>query len=195
MILFSTILILACLPSFLLDFALPKWKADPNVRIVDAYKWLYQATRGGEHAAPDRESARQWLKGEWGLLDPPSKSESLWDPLCRDGSIGRLNLRVFKAKGGKEDAVLDAFLASSREYREVGRSFTDAWTQLGTRLKKHASGTLTYDEWRAVDAEMAPKNYPAVHHSKTYTETEKPAYRVITKAEMKSLRGLLRPAT
>jgi len=45
-------LLLSCLPSALIDFALPKWKADKNVRIEDAYKWTFQATRGGEHAVP-----------------------------------------------------------------------------------------------------------------------------------------------
>jgi len=189
------VLILACASTALLDFALPKWKADPNIRIEDAYKWLYQATRGGEHAAPDRESARRWLKDEWGSLGTPPKNETLWDPLCGDNSIGRLNLRVFKAKGGKDDDLLDAFLASSREYREAGTSFIDAWAQLGRRLKEHASGKLMYDEWRRLDAEMAAKNYPAVHHSKEHDAAEKPAYRIITKAEMKKLKASLRPAS
>lgn len=191
----STIFVLSCLPSALIDFTISKWKTDPNVRIEDAYKWLYQATRGGEHAAPDRRMAKQWLDEEWESLRTPEKTESLWDPLCRDGSIGRFNLRVYKAKGGKEDDILEAFLASSREYREVGTNFTDAWTQLGKSLKRHLSGKLTYDEWNRLDAEMKPKNYPAIHHSKEYEQAEKPAYRVITKTEMKKLEVLIRPAS
>jgi hypothetical protein len=187
--------ILSCLPSALLDFAIPKWKADPNVRIEDAYKWLYQATRGGEHAAPDRQMAKQWLDDEWRSLGTPIKNESLWNPLCGDASIGRVNLRVFKVEGGKEDDILNAFLASSREFKQIGTSFTDAWIQLGKRLKKRAAGKLSYAEWKRLDAEMAPRNYQAIHHSKEYDAAERPAYRVITKAEMKSLRGLLRPAT
>ena len=106
-----------------------------------------------------------------------------------------MNLRVFKVKGGKEDDILDAFLASSREFKQIGTSFTDSWTQLGKRLKNRAAGKLSYAEWKRLDAEMAPKNYPAVHHSKEYDAAEKPAYRVITKAEMKKLKASLRTAS
>lgn len=190
--LLSTILILSCLPSALLDFAIPKWKADPNVRIEDAYKWLYQATRGGEHAAPDRESAKQWLEIEWQSLGKPLSGETLWEPLCHDGSIGRLNLRVYKSSGGKMDDILDAFLVSSREvssreYREVGSSFTDSWQEFGARLKRKRTGKLTYGEWSRLDAEMRPKNYLAIHHSQQFDEAHHPAYRVLTSAQKKKL--------
>src|SRR3982751_389691 len=100
---FAAVLVLACLPSALLDFAIPKWKADKSVHIEDAYKWLYQATRGGEHAVPDEDSARKWLDGEWQFLGNPLKDEPDWEPLCPGSEIGRLNLRPFKAGGGKED--------------------------------------------------------------------------------------------
>lgn len=53
---FTAVLVLACTPTALLDFAMPK---DKSVRIEVAYKWIHQATRGGEHAAPDREAPRR----------------------------------------------------------------------------------------------------------------------------------------
>ena len=89
-------LVLACTPTALLDFAIPKWKTDEAVRIEDTYKWLYQATRGGEHAAPDREGAKQWLDGEWSSLAAKQKVENLWEPLSPGGDIGRVNMRAFK---------------------------------------------------------------------------------------------------
>jgi hypothetical protein len=185
--LLSAFLILSCVPSALLDFAIPKWKADPHFAIEDAYKWVYQATRGGEHAAPDRKMATQWLEEEWKSLGKPEKNEKLWEPLCRDGSIGRLNLRVYKSKGGREDDILDAFLASSHAYKEVGSRFTDAWSMLGKRLERHRSGKLTYPEWYRLDAEMREKNYPAIHHSKQFESAYHPAYRMITSAQKKKL--------
>jgi hypothetical protein len=181
--LLSTILILSCLPSALLDFAMPKWKVDPNVRIEDAYKWIYQATRGGEHAAPDREMAKRWLDKEWTSLGKPAKNEPLWEPLCKDNSIGRLNLRAFKAKGGKMDDILDAFLTSSREFKETGTNFLDTWSDLGKRLTHKAIGSLTFDEWSRLDADEKAKHYPAIHHSATFEAAEYPAYRIITKAQ------------
>ena len=54
----------------LLPFALDAFASDPETRIEDAYKWLYQATCGGEHAVPDEEAARAWLRAEFPRLPP-----------------------------------------------------------------------------------------------------------------------------
>ena len=187
MTIFATIFFLLCTPTALLDFAIPKWKADKNVRIEDAYKWTYQATRGGEHAVPDAESARSWLDGEWTILTKPAANEPVWEPLCPGGEIGRLNLRPFKARGGKEDDLLEAFLASSREYKTEPQNFVDAWAEIGKRLKKKRAGKLDYKSWAKLDAEMKAKNYPAIHHSAIYEKPDHPAYRILTSAEMKKL--------
>jgi hypothetical protein len=181
---FAIALLLTCVPSAILDLALPKWKADPHVRIEDAYKWTYQATRGGEHAAPDEASAHKWLDGEWGLLSVPLADEPIWEPLCKGGEIGRLNLRPFRAKGGKEDDLLTAFLASSREYRTDARTFTDAWDALGQRLRKGSVGKLNHKAWEKLDAEMRPQGYPAIHHSKEYEGAHHPSYRVLTRSQV-----------
>ncbi|MBK7392215.1 MAG: hypothetical protein IPI64_02800 [Chloracidobacterium sp.] len=180
-------LLLSCLPTALIDFALPKWKADKNVRIDDAYKWTYQATRGGEHAVPDADSARKWLDNEWSSMGTVAKDIAVWQPLCPGSEIGRLNLRPFKTKGGEPDDLLDAFLASSREYRSDGTNFVQAWNELGRRLKKKSYGSLTYKDWSKLDAELKVKNYPAIHHSDTYENAEQPAYRILTFTEHKKL--------
>jgi hypothetical protein len=181
-------LLLSCTPTALLDFAIPKWKTDHAVHIEDAYKWIYQATRGGEHAAPDREMARQWLESEWSALGKPEKDEPLWEPLCKDESIGRFNLRVFRLKGGKMDVVLEAFVTSSREFKESGTSFVDTWLQLGERLRTHPVNVVTYHEWTRLDNEMKPKKYPPLHHSKSYEDKQHPAYRVLTGTQFRTIR-------
>jgi len=185
-------LLLSCLPTALVDFALPKWKANKNVGIKDAYKWTYQATRGGEHAVPDSESARKWLDNEWSSMGPAIKVVAVWEPLCPGGEIGRLNLRPYKTNGGEPEDLLDAFLTSSREYRSDGANFIAAWSELGKRLKKKSYGSLTYKDWSKLDAEMKAQNYPAVHHSDPYNKSEKPAYRIVTAAEYKKLLATLK---
>lgn len=181
--LISTVLTLSCTATALLDYAIPRWKADPNFRIDDAYKWTYQATRGGEHAAPSREAARGWLEREWQATGDEPKAENEWVALCPGGEIGRLNLRPFKSRGGKMDDILDAFLTSAREYRSEPKAFTDAWAELGVRLRKGGFGSITHKEWLRLDGEMKKKNYPAVHHSEQYNKANKPAYRIITLLE------------
>jgi hypothetical protein len=190
--LYGIVLILACTPTALLDFAIPKWKADKAVRIEDTYKWLYQATRGGEHAAPDREGAKQWLDSEWSSLGEGDKTEKLIDPLCPGGEIVRINLRKFKASGGTEDDILDAFLASAAEYRSTLNEFTAVWFELGKRLKKKGFGQVTASAWERLDTEMRANNYPAVHHSDDYNKLRKPAYRIVTKSEADKLLAKLK---
>lgn len=183
-------LLMTCLPSALIDFAWPKWKADKAIRIDDAYKWTYQATRGGEHAVPDIESARKWLTNEWSNLSE-KKSEPIWQPLCPDGDIGRLNLRPFKDRNGDKEELLDAFLNSSRDYRSDGANFLAAWNELGKRLKKNVAGNLDHKSWLDLDARMRAKNYPAIHHSDDYNKANAPAYRIITMAEAKKLLAIV----
>lgn len=176
----SLIFLLTCTPTALLDFAIPKWKTDKASRIEDAYKYLYQATRGGEHAVPSKEAAKNWLNKEWMTLGPAAANEPTWEPICPDGSIGRLNLRPFKNESGKADDLLKAFLASASEYKTEPSAFTGAWAELGQRLKKDGSNGLTHDEWQRLDGEMKKENYPAVHHSDDYKKANRPAYRILT---------------
>ena len=178
--LFGFILVLACLPSALIDFALPQWKTEPDFQIEDAYKWIYQAARGGEHAVPDQAMAQKYLEGEWSALGEPSPDEQIWQPLCADESIGRINLRPFRAKGGTLDDLLDAFVKSSQKFDNGEANFIDAWNELGKRLKSKSAGNLRRKDWKRLDREMKRKNYPAIHHSKIYEESIHPAYRIVT---------------
>lgn len=173
-------LTLMCLPTALLDFATPIWKNTPGMQIEDAYKWTFQATRGGEHAVPDREMAKKWLDSEWASMGEDDKGANEWTPLCPSAEIGRISLRAFKARGGKPNDLLEAFLTSSREYRAEPKAFTDAWAELGKRLKKKGFGKITHKEWLKLDAEMKKKGYPAISHSDQYKKTYGPAYRIIT---------------
>ena len=183
MSIFALVVYLACLPTALLDFAIPKWKADEATQIEDAYKWLHQATRGGEHAAPDTESARAWLDREWETLEKPAPGEKFVEPLCPDESIHRVNLRPFRAGAGERDALLEAFLTSARVYKAETEGFVKAWREFEYRLKKGSAWRLTHSEWTRLDRMMKPKDYPAVHHSAQFTQAHRPAYRVILKSE------------
>lgn len=183
----SAIVFLACAPAALLDFATPYWKSNANVRIEDAYKWIYQATQGGEHAAPDRESARKWLEDEWDSMGEPAPTENTFVSLCPGGEIGRLYLRPFRQGGGKKEDLLEAFLASSKEYKPDAAAFLAAWTELGKRLKTAKIGKLDLNAWKKLDRETREKKYPAVHHSEEYETAERPAYRVITRFQAQNL--------
>lgn len=173
----------------LVAFALDALAGRPEARIEDAYKFLFQATRGGEHAAPDEASARAYLAREWAGL-PAAGSPSDEPPiewLRHDGALVRLNLRPAKAQGIPEDAVLGAFLVSGRAVRMDASGFTYAWQALGERLRERPQGHLTRAAWDALDVAMLPKGYPAMHHSEAYTAAYAPAYRVMRRGDAEAL--------
>lgn len=175
------------MPTALLDFAIPKWNTEEAFAIADAYKHLFQATMGGEHAAPERDIALARLEKEWSEMGNTPAGENEWEPLCPGGEIGRVNLRPFKRSGGKQVDLIDAFLASSREFRPDKDKFLAAWTELGSRLEKGKIGKLDQKAWRKFDAEMKERGYPAVSHSVEYRRAKRPAYRVITLEQVQLL--------
>ena len=176
------------------EFFLAQAPADPELRIEDAYKWLFHATRGGEHAIADETAVRQWLDQEWAALGPPQSGEPLWTPLTADGRIGRLNLRPFKAQGGSADDLHAAFLASADSFDASPARFRAAWKALGRALSKNPQGRLTHSEWRRLDRAMRAQGYPAIHHSPEYEQSRHPAYRVLTQEQARRLLDS-RPAT
>jgi hypothetical protein len=171
----------------LLPFALDFFAADPETRIEDAYKWLFQAASGGEHAIPDEESARSWLEQEWASLGKTLPGEPLEVPLRPDGALVRLNLRPYRDRGGNPDELLRAFLRSARSFAPEPGLFRASWAALGKALVAHPLGPLNEEEWRRLDAAMLVSGYPAVHHSRAYTAARHPAYRVLTKEEARRL--------
>jgi hypothetical protein len=175
------------MPTALLDFAIPKWKTEEAVAIADAYKYLFQATMGGEHAAPERDIALARLEKEWTEMGDTPAGENEWEPLCPGGEIGRVNLRPYKRGGGKQADLIDAFLASSREFRPNKDSFIAAWTELGSRLEKEKIGKINRRAWQKLDAEMKERDYPAVSHSEEYRKTRRPAYRILTLEQVQLL--------
>jgi hypothetical protein len=161
------------------------WGRDPAFRIEDAYKWIVQATRGGEHAVLDEAGPRSWLSEEWAGLGSPLPEESLVEPLA--GGIVRLHLRPYKARGGDKERLLAAFLASARDFRADPSALLGAWRQLGEQLREHPAGRLTAEAWVTLDDRLRSKGYPAMHHSASYEERHRPAYRVLTESGAQAL--------
>lgn len=187
----AVLLFLVPIQTSLSDFTIEKLRSDPEVRIEDAYKWLYQATRGNGHAVGDERMVREYLQQEWATIGKPLINEPLWEPLRADEKLGRLNLRSFRARGGRMEDLAFAFIESAREFRGNELDFRAAWSELGLQVARAPVGKLTWQEWRRLDEAMSAKNYPVIHHSAAYTKARKPAYRVITHAAAGKLRKTL----
>lgn len=170
---------LALNPANLLEFSTRQWASTPELRIEDAYKWLYHATLGGEHAIRDATGPREWLAREWASLSEPLSDEPLVVPLDPEGRILRVNLRPYKRRGGDREMLLAVFVASAERFRPTKSVFLDAWNALGQRLAKGEIGKLTKSEWDRLDRSCAALSYPPIHHSAAYSAAYSPAYRVV----------------
>jgi hypothetical protein len=172
----------------LLAFARDRWRGDVDLRIEDAYKWLFHATQGGEHAITDPEGPRAWLEREWATLGKPLPGDRLVEPLRPDAAVVRLHLRPFRAQGGKPDELLTAFVVSARAFRADRTGFAAVWRALGDALKAEPlNKALTRADWERLERETASEGYPAIHHSAHYEAVRKPAYRVLTAEQAKRL--------
>ena len=163
----------------LLDHAFQQWKTTPEMRIEDAYKWLYHATLGGEHAVQDASGPRNWMNREWAALEPLRNEEQEIVKLTPDGSVLRVNLRPYKDRGGDKEMLLWAFVFSAERFKADKSVFRKAWNDLGKELMTRSQGRVTRKEWERLDGETGKLGYAAIHHSKQYEEKYKPAYRVV----------------
>ena len=163
----------------LLGHALEQWKSTPEMRIQDAYKWLYHATLGGEHAIRDESGPRRWLEREWSQIGsaPPNEPEVV--QLTPDGRLLRVNLRPYKSRSGDREMLLAILILSAERFSASKHRFQAAWNELGEWLMSRRVGHLTIETWTAFDRLQKPLGYPAVHRSKEYEAAYQPAYRVV----------------
>ena len=156
----------------------------------DAYKWLFQATRGAEHALGDRAMVQAWLDEEWAGLKKPFRGEPLFVSLRPDGSLVRLNLRPFRAMGGTKTQVMTLFLHAGAHRWGSEADFEGAWEGLARRLFREKSerlGSLSFEDWTNLDRKTRPKEFPAIDHSSSYEKARMPAYRLALGTELAAL--------
>ena len=150
------------------------------MRIQDAYKWLFQAYQGGEHAVRDAARVSMWLDQEWEGLGAAQPGEPLAQLLRPDGAIIRLNLRPYRALNGDKHRLFSAFMQSAAQFKPDQTLFQAAWHSLHQQIGAKPIGSLIPAEWDQLDREVAPLGYPAISHSDIYRQPHHPAYRVLT---------------
>jgi hypothetical protein len=154
-------------------------------RVEDLYKLIHQAYLGPGHAIPSREAAATYLDREWREIGAALPGEPLIEVLAEGAPFVRVNLRPFRDQGGRIDSLLDAFVRSGSEKTD-SVSFRLAWRLARLRI---ATGEipLSVEAYDSLDAEVRPLGYPAIHHSATYQERFRPAYRVVAAREAQRL--------
>lgn len=158
----------------------PPWP-EPESELQDLYKAIHQAYLGPGHAIPSREAAQDYLQREWGSLRASAPGETLVVWGIDEAPFVRIHLRPYRDRGGASDSILAAFLRSG-EVPVDSAGFRSAWGEVRESIRR---GTLPFTraEFDSLDAFLASRGYPAVHHSAAYTAAHRPAYRVVGRAE------------
>ncbi len=149
----------------------------PAATARDLYKMLYQGAMGVEHLLSDPAGARRYLEEEMAGVSP--EPGPLLQPVSPDGSVARVNLAAFKARGLDTDRLFAAMCESARTFRKRPRQLTRWWREVGRMV---AAGGLDLDR-REVDHFAADPDRRAVpHHSAEYEAACAPHYRVVQRA-------------
>jgi len=149
----------------------------PRMQLDDIYKLLHQAALGPGHAVKDVTNARAWLEKEAAELGPgPAEPEN--DIISPDGKLARVHLRSWVAAGKSLDDLNRVFVETANSYtpsRERLEKFCGCLGDLA------GAGRIPFAQQEVVAYfdRIAQASYPVVHHSRTYTDTYKPAYRVV----------------
>lgn len=148
------------------------------MELRDIYKLLYQGVRGPEHILSSVEVFRQRLKEEWETLEP-SPADPLSEVIRPDGKLLRLNLRPYKAAGGQLETLVTACLEAGSNKWDTQADLLQAWEAFLVSARYGTWQGFSQEDCQAFTAWLAQNGFPAVHHSETYRQLYRPAYRLV----------------
>ncbi len=146
----------------------------PAMQPRDVIKQIYQAARGAEHLLADVSRARAYFDQEYAAVAPDA-SQPLLEPISENFS--RANLAAWKASGMPADWLFRMFVHTA--------SVPTGGAELLLRYVQEASAVLAQvspfpiADWEEALAAWRADGMPAIHHSETYRDAEKPAYRIV----------------
>jgi hypothetical protein len=150
----------------------------PGARPQDVYKLLYQACMGPEHAMADAGTMMERLAAEWRSLDA-NPGEELHDDLGVHFPVYRINLRAAKARKVGPEEIVDSFVELGRMFPKDPELLVAAWAGASSAIRGGGLRVPGASEVDDVDGLVKANGYPAVHHSQTYRERYRPAYRLV----------------
>ena len=149
----------------------------PRMQLDDVYKLLHQAALGPGHAVKDADAARAWLEKEAAELGP-GPVEPAKDIISPDGRLARLHLRSWLAAGKSLDELNRAFVETANSYPPSPEKLEKFCGCLGDLAAARGIPFAQQDVVAYFDR-IAQASYPVVHHSRSYRDAYKPAYRVV----------------
>ncbi|MBC8448640.1 MAG: hypothetical protein H8D78_12910 [Chloroflexi bacterium] len=159
----------------------------PAMEPRDVYKLLYQGVLGPQHLIASPEEFTERLRAEYETV-PPWAAEPLWEPVRPDRTLGRLNLRPFKVRGGDVEELIAACLETAQQAWGTPEELQVAWAAFVELCRAGRWGVFLLPEVLAFSAWLEEHGYPIVHHSACYREADKPAYRLVGRESLSYLK-------
>ena len=161
-----------------IELAIEHAERYPSMRAVDVYKLLYQACMGPAHAITNCVNTNTWLMQEWDSVDG-NPEEELYEDLSLHYPVFRLNLRPAKAKNIEPSKISDSFFVLSNKFPKRLELLASVWESVSEKIKRGGLALPDSDEIDQFNDFITEKQYPAMHHSREYSETYRPAYRLV----------------
>lgn len=151
----------------------------PALAVQDVYKLLYQGILGPEHILPSADIFTTRLEAELAALDA-RPGALLLESIRPDESLLRIHLRPWLALEQSVGALVGACLETGRQAWGTPANLLSIWRFFLEQLAAGRFPALSLSEAETLDALLAEKNYPPLHHSPAYTENYHPAYRLVS---------------
>lgn len=140
----------------------------------DVIKLCYQAAFGAEHLLLDKERALIYFNEEYENTEP--HASNLYEQISPE--IYRINLSAWKDSNMPSDWLFEMFVNSMKPVENGDALFLEYLKTLDENFEK-LPFSFSLNEWLDFKANYLKDGIRAIHHSQTYRDAEKPAYRIV----------------
>ena len=164
----------------LLDY---HFRIHEGIQLRDIYKLAHQSVFGPEHL--DAAAFESAIKEEMHSPDVAFE-EPLLESISVDASVCRINLRVARKRQIAPALIAEAVQVSAEQFSRSRDELARLWNDAGDSLKNLKKGFNAKD-FRELTRMVEEKDFPPLHHSRSYHKLNRPAYRVLMKVELRRL--------
>lgn len=152
-------------------------KNHAQMQVQDVYKLFYQGNFGPAHILQHQEHAKKYLVEEFRSVEA-SDSESLTEPISTDGKMIRVNFAAFKHADGNIEALWQTLVKSAELVKPDTARFRKDWNEF-VELANQKTFSFPQKDIELFDKKVHESQFPTVHHTEAYRQTNHPAYRVV----------------
>lgn len=156
------------------NYLIDQSQKHPSMQPSDIAKMCYQSALGAEHLLLDVERARAYFNMEFDSVEP--RDGEMFE--CLSDSVCRIDLGAWKNSGLPCKYLFKMFVASARISQD-GREKLVEYIESVENFLDELNLSFSLDDWKSFLQKYREMGMPAIHHSQSYRDAEKPAYRIV----------------